>query len=126
VVLENGQFRFMFTARDYATAVAFYRDALQLPLDHDWDLGPGDAGSVFKAGMAMVEVFSPAPDAKYVKPSGVSMLLEVDNVDKWMERALERDLTVVEEPRTQSWGQRTLRLQDPDGITVTLFHSVPV
>ena len=126
MVLENGQFRFMFTARDYASAVAFYRDGLQLPLDHDWDFGPGDAGSVFKAGMGMIEVFSPAPDAEYVRPSGISMLLQVDNVDEWMDRALERDLSIEEEPRTQTYGQRTLRLRDPDGIIVTLFHSVPV
>ena len=125
MVLEDGQFRFMFTAKDYATAVAFYRDGLQLPLDHDWDFGPGDAGSVFVAGKGMVEVFSAAPDAEYVEPTGVSMLLQVDNVDEWMERALERDLTVEEEPRTQPWGQRTLRLKDPDGIVVTLFHSLP-
>ena len=126
MVLEDGQFRFMFTAKDYAKAVAFYRDGLQLPLDHDWDFGPGDAGSVFKAGMGMVEVFSPAPGSEYVKPSGISMLLQVDNVDEWVDHARDRDLSVVEEPCTQPWGQRTLRLCDPDGITVTLFHTVPV
>ncbi len=126
MVLDDGQFRFMFTARDYVRAVAFYRDGLGLPLDHDWDFGPGDAGSVFKAGGGMVEVFSPAPEAHYVKPEGVGMLLQVDDVDAWADRARGLGLTIVEEPVTQPWGQRTLRLLDPDGIVVTLFHTVPI
>ena len=61
MVLPDGQFRLMFTAQDYAAAVAFYRHGLELPLDHDWDFGPGDAGSVFKSGGGMVEVFRAAP-----------------------------------------------------------------
>ena len=125
MVLPDGQFRLMFTAQDYEAAVAFYRHGLELPLDHDWDFGPGDAGSVFKSGGGMVEVFRAAPGAAYVPPQGVSMLIQVDDVDRWFALAGERGLTVVEGPQTQPWGQRTLRLRDPDGIGVILFHVVP-
>lgn len=125
-MLEDGQFRLMFTSGNYPEAVAFYRDGLALPLDHDWDFGPGDAGSVFKAGQGMVEVFSPAPDAPFVAPAGVGMLIQVDDVDRWLTLARQRTLDVVEEPRTQTYGQRTLRLRDPDGIVVTLFNPVVV
>lgn len=121
MVLPNGQFRFMFTARDYPAAVAFYRDDLGLPLDHDWDYGPGDAGSVFHAGPALVEIFSPAPGADVPVPQGVSMLLQVEDVDAFYRRAQQRGLKVLLEPTSFPWGQRVLRLQDPDGITVALF-----
>jgi lactoylglutathione lyase len=120
----DGQFRLMFTAKDYDKAVAFYRDGLGLPLDHDWNEGPGDQGSVFVAGKGMVEVFAPAPGAEYIPPTGVSMLIEVDDADRCFALASERGLTVSEEPITQSWGQRTLRLRDPDGIVVTLAATI--
>lgn len=121
MALPGGQFRFMFTARNYAAAVAFYRDDLGLPLDHDWDYGPGDAGSVFHAGAGMIEIFSPAPGAEVPRPQGVSMLIQVEDVDAFYRRAQERGLKVLLEPTTFPWGQRVLRLEDPDGIVVALF-----
>ncbi len=124
MVLANGQFRFMFTARDYAASVAFYRDDLGLPLDHDWDYGPGDAGSVFHAGAGMIEIFSAAPGVEVARPQGVSMLIQVDDVDAFYRRAQERGLKVLLEPTTFPWGQRVLRLEDPDGIIVALFTPV--
>jgi len=122
MVLANGQFRFMFTARDYGASVAFYRDDLGLPLDHDWDYGPSDAGSVFHAGAAMVEIFSAAPGVEVPRPQGVSMLIQVEDVDAFYRRAQERGLKVLLEPTTFPWGQRVLRLEDPDGIVVALFN----
>ena len=124
MVLANGQFRFMFTARDYAASVAFYRDDLGLPLDHDWDYGPGDAGSVFHAGAGMIEIFSAAPGVEVARPQGVSMLIQVDDVDAFYRHAQERGLKVLLEPTTFPWGQRVLRLEDPDGIIVALFTPV--
>lgn len=124
MIQPDGQFRLMFTAKEYAKAVAFYEDGLGLTLDHDWNGGPGDQGSVFEAGGGMVEIFAAAPGAEYVAPRGVSMLLQVDDADRCLVLARERGLTVVEEPTTQSWGQRTLRLCDPDGIVVTLAATV--
>lgn len=119
-VLPSGQFRLMFTAKDYDKSVEFYRNGLGLQLDHDWDEGPGDKGSVFMAGGGMVEVFAPAPEATYVPPRGVSVLIQVDDADEWLRLANERGLSVAEGLITQPYGQRTLRLSDPDGVIVTL------
>jgi lactoylglutathione lyase len=116
----GGQFRLMFTAKNYDKSVEFYREGLGLQLDHDWDEGPGDKGSVFKAGGGMVEVFAPAPEAAYEPPRGVSMLIQIDDADEWLQLAEARGLSVVEGPTTQPYGQRTLRLSDPDGVMVTL------
>ncbi len=120
-----GEFRFMFTARDYAKSVAFYRDDLALPLDHDWDYGPSDRGSVFAAGGGKVEIFGAADDAPYTAPVGIGMLIEVDDADAWHRRAVERGLTVVQPPTSFPWGHRVLRLMDPDGIVVSLFSFIP-
>ena len=47
MVLPKGQFRFLFTPKNYADSVTFYRDGLGLAIDHDWDFGPADRGTVF-------------------------------------------------------------------------------
>jgi catechol 2,3-dioxygenase-like lactoylglutathione lyase family enzyme len=116
----SGQFRLMFTAKDFDKSVEFYRDGLGMQLDHEWDEGPGDKGAVYMAGGGMVEVFAPASDATYLPPRGVSMLIQVDDADEWLTQANDRGLPVVEGLVTQPYGQRTLRLSDPDGIIVTL------
>lgn len=124
MVLSDGQFRFMFTARDYEAAVAFYRDGVGLPVDHSWDYSPSDRGTVFQAGPAIIEVFGAAPDVDYVKPQGMGILLQVDDADRWYQTVQERGLPVLQAPTSYPWGQRVLRLTDPDGIVVSFFSPV--
>lgn len=124
MVLRNGEFRFVFTAGDYAKSIAFYRDELELPVHHDWDYGPDDKGTVFHAGSALIEIFAAVSNMAYIKPTGVGMLLQVDDVDAWYKRALDRNLPVTQEPTTYPWGHRVMRLVDPDGIVVSLFSPV--
>ncbi len=124
MVLPNGQFRVVFTANDYQASLAFYRDDLGLQIDHDWDYGPGDRGTVFKAGTGLIEIFGRAPGLEVHRPQGMGLLIQVEDADQWLKRARERRLTVVQEPVTYSWGHRILRLQDPDGIIVSLFSLV--
>jgi len=124
MVLRDGEFRFVFTAKDYAKSVAFYRDDLELPVHHDWDYGPDDKGTVFFAGPGLIEIFSPVGGATFVKPAGVGMLLRVADVDEWYQRALALQLPVIQEPTTYPWGHRVMRLTDPDGIVVSLYSPV--
>ena len=121
----DGQFRVVFTARDYEKAVDFYRRGLELPLDHDWDYAPDDRGTVLLAGGGVIEIFGTDSDATYVPPRGVSLLIEVEDVDRWHRLAVERGLKVVQPQQDFPWGQRILRLEDPDGIMVSLFTPIP-
>lgn len=125
MVLSNGQFRFVFTARDYPTSVAFYRHSLGLPVDHDWDYGPADKGTVFLAGTGIIEIFVLPPGTDWVKPQGISMLIQVDDADRWLQRAQEHNLKIIQEPVSYPWGHRVLRVEDPDGIIVSLFSLLP-
>lgn len=124
MITQPGEFRFVFTAKDYQAAVAFYRDGLGLPVHHDWDYGPDDKGTVFFAGPALIEIFSHVSGKPYVKPEGVSMSIQVEDADKAFDQALAKGLTVVEVPTTFPWGQRIVRLLDPDGILVSLYAVV--
>lgn len=124
MILPTGQFRFVFTAGDYPASLAFYRDGLGLPVDHDWDYGPADRGTVFLAGGGMIEIFAPAPGVQRLPPQGISMSIEVESADAWYQRARERGLKVIAEPATYPWGHRIVRLEDPDGIAVSLFNDI--
>lgn len=124
MILPTGQFRLVFKPKDFEASLAFYRKGLMLPVDHEWDYGGGDRGIVFFAASGMVELLGIEPGGEYVRPQGVSMLLEVDGVDHWFELAKERGLIVIQKPTTFPWGHRVLRLQDPDGIVVSLFEVV--
>lgn len=124
MVMTNGQFRVVYSPQDYEAAVAFYRDGLGLPVDHEWDFGGGDRGIVFIAGGGMVELIGLMPGQEYVKPQGIGLLIQVDDADRWFKLAGERALNVVQEPTTYPWGQRIVRLADPDGIVVSLFAPV--
>ena len=124
MVLSNGQFRVVYSPRDYEAAAAFYRDGLGLPVDHEWDFGGGDRGVVFVAGGGMVELIGLMPGQEYVRPQGLGLLIQVEDADRWFKLAGERALNVVQEPTTFPWGHRIVRLADPDGIIVSLFAPV--
>jgi predicted enzyme related to lactoylglutathione lyase len=124
MTLPTGQFRLVFSPKDFEASLAFYREGLDLPVDHEWDYGGGDRGIVFLAAAGMIELLGLAPGAQYVQPQGVIVLIQVDSADRWHKLAQERGLPVVQEPTSYPWGQRVVRLQDPDGLVVALFNPV--
>lgn len=124
MVLQNGQFRVVFIPKDYDASVKFYRDGLGLPIDHDWDYGGSDKGTVFIAGGGMVELLGMALGSAYVQPQGMSLLLQVEDADRFFEQVRSRGLTIVQEPTSFPWGHRIVRVMDPDGVIVSLFSPV--
>lgn len=121
MVLADGQFRVMYVAKDYAAEVAFYRDGLGLPVDHDWNFGPTDCGTVFKAGAGLLEVLGGLPGLTYAVPQGLWVSMQVEDVDAFYERAIAKGLKILETPTTYPWGQRILKIADPEGVVVWLF-----
>lgn len=124
MALANGQFRVVFSPKDYEAGMAFYRSGLELPVDHEWDYGGGDKGIVFHAAGGMIELLGLAPGAAYVQPQGIGVLIQVDSADRWYELAKQRGLKVVQEPTSFPWGHRVVRLADPDGLVISLFHTI--
>jgi uncharacterized glyoxalase superfamily protein PhnB len=124
MVVPSGQFRFVYSPRNYEEADAFYRKGLGLGIDHEWDYGSGDRGVVFCAAAGMIELLGLAPGQEYVKPQGFGIAIEVEDADHWFELAKERGLKIVQEPVTYSWGHRVVRLEDPEGVVVSLFQVV--
>jgi catechol 2,3-dioxygenase-like lactoylglutathione lyase family enzyme len=68
--MSNGEFRFVFYARDYENTVGFYRDGLGLPIVGGWDRGIGDRGTLFSAAGGIIEAIS-ARGRDFAPPVGL-------------------------------------------------------
>lgn len=53
----------------------------------------------------------------------IRFALQVPDLKSAMERLLDHGATLVHPPVTTPWGDYNVRLQDPDGLQVTLFQA---
>lgn len=117
-------FTFIFVSQDFEKAVKYYRDALKLPVAHDWDRGPGNKGSVFQAGNGKIEILALKPDMEYKQPANFEISMEVDDVDAYYAYIQSIDLPIKGELANKPWGQRTFSLTDPDGIKLIFYNDI--
>lgn len=121
--VRGGEFRFACYAQDFDATVSFYRDDLALPIVDGWDRGPDDKGAIFSAASGLIEILMLPTGEDFVAPRG-SLLIEVEDVDAWHDRAQQRGLRVEQQPTDKPWGHRDLVLVDPNGLRLVLFSSV--
>ena len=123
------ELRVALTTSDYERLFKFYTAGLGLEPAALWTT-PQTHGVLFELGRATVEVFD-EPHAESVdqievgrRVSGpVRLALQVPDVDAAVERLLAAGATLVHPPVVTPWGDRNARLQDPDGMQITLFQS---
>jgi lactoylglutathione lyase len=121
------ELRLALTVVDYDKAVAFYRDALGLPVIEAWD-GPDGSGAVLDAGRATLELLS-AAQAELVdqvevgsRVAGpVRVALEVADSVETAQRLVAGGAQTLAEPVLTPWGHRNVRVRAPDGMQLTLF-----
>ncbi len=121
------ELRVAVTAENYEEALAFYRDALGLPVVESWE-NEGGSGAVLDAGRATLEVLSRS-QVEYVDeieaggiPSGpVRFALEVEDSVAAAERLEAAGAERVGGPVVTPWRHRNVRLRAPDGMQLTLF-----
>ena len=107
---------------DIDAAVGFYRDVLQLPVDHE----PGGRyATVTMPGALHFSIWSrrAAAEATFGDetaidrvPLGFSVEFEVDAVGAAAETVSERGLQIVQPPKEEPWGQTTSRFMLPSGM----------
>lgn len=123
------ELRVALTTDDYERLSRFYREGLGLEPSQFWDEDQGRA-LVLELGRATLEVFDEA-QARTVdaieagrRVSGrVRLALQVPDLDAATERLLTHGAELVHPPVLTPWGDRNVRLEDPDGMQVTLFQS---
>jgi catechol 2,3-dioxygenase-like lactoylglutathione lyase family enzyme len=119
--------------RDFPASRRFYADVLGLPVVEEWD-APEGRGCVFGCGPTGREGFleiygmtreDPRYDPAFHAPvptDKIDVQLGADSVDAWALRLEGR--WPFEGPTALPWGQRWIRLRDPDGLLVALYEGL--
>jgi catechol 2,3-dioxygenase-like lactoylglutathione lyase family enzyme len=122
------ELRVALTTQAYERLVAFYAAGLGLEPEELWT-GEDDRAVILNMGRATLELFD-EPHAAAVdrieagrRVSGpIRFALRVPDLDAALERLVAHGATVVHPPIVTPWGHRNVRVQDPDGLQVTLFQ----
>ncbi|QBR92988.1 VOC family protein [Nocardioides euryhalodurans] len=125
------QLRLVVHAEDYDEAVAFFRDALGLPVAEAYDGEGGAQVMILDAGRATLEL-SNTPQVELIDRVEVGrrvaphfrVALEVDDCEAATRVALDAGAEGIAPPTLTPWNSRNARLQAPAGIQLTLFQEL--
>lgn len=122
------ELRVALTTDEFEKMARFYSAGLGLEPEQVWDSDQGQS-LVLNMGKATLELFDET-QAQTVdnievgrRVSGqIRFALQVPNLESAMERLLAHGATLVHPPVVTPWGDTNVRLQDPDGMQITLFQ----
>jgi catechol 2,3-dioxygenase-like lactoylglutathione lyase family enzyme len=122
------ELRVALTTADFERSMKFYCDGLGIEPAAFWNNDGGHA-LMIELGRATLELFDEA-QAKAVdqieagrRLSGqIRLALQVPDLQSALDRLLAHGATLVHDPVVTPWGDRNVRLQDPEGMQVTLFE----
>ena len=122
------ELRVALTALDFDRSVKFYCDGLGIEPSQFWDENQGRA-VVLDMHSATLEIFD-EKQARTVdqieagqRISGqIRFAIQVPNIEAAIQRLLDNGAVLVHAPVMTPWGDYNARLQDPDGIQITLFQ----
>lgn len=122
------ELRVAITTSEFERLKQFYCDGLGLEIAASWQNDGGNA-VLLDLGHAALEIFDER-QAQVVddleagsRVSGqIRFALQVPDLTSAMERLLAHGAALVHPPVETPWGDRNVRLRDPDGMQVTLFQ----
>ena len=123
------ELRVAITTSDYERLVKFYCDGLGIEPAAIWNNGQGQA-LLLNMGNATLEIFDETQaeildqlEAGRRISGQIRFALQVPDLKAAMERLLAHGATLIHPPVTTPWGDYNVRLQDPDGMQITLFQT---
>jgi catechol 2,3-dioxygenase-like lactoylglutathione lyase family enzyme len=124
------ELRVAITTSDYDRLVKFYCDGLGIEPAQIWNNGQGKA-LILDMGQATLEIFDETQaqtidqiEAGKRISGQIRFALQVPDLKAATERLLANGAILVHEPVVTPWGDHNVRLQDPDGMQITLFQTV--
>ncbi len=122
------ELRVALTTAQYERLVEFYCVGLGLEPTQLWT-GEEDRAVILDMGRATLELFD-EPHAATVdqievgkRVSGaIRFALQVPDLHAALERVLAHGATLVHPPMVTPWGHHNARVQDPDGMQITLYQ----
>lgn len=122
------ELRVALTTVDYERLTKFYCEGLGLEPSAVWNNDQGKA-IVLDMGKATLEIFDEAQaeiidqiEAEQRVSGQIRFALQVPDLNVALERLLAHGATLVHPPILTPWGDYNVRLQDPDGMQITLFQ----
>jgi len=124
------ELRVALTTHEYERLVKFYSEGLGVEPSAIWNNDGGKA-LILEMGKATMELFDER-QAEVIdqleagrRVSGqIRFALQVPDLNAALERLLAHGATLVHGPVQTPWGDTNVRLQDPDGMQITLFQAV--
>ena len=122
------ELRVALTTSDYERLVKFYSQGLGIEPSALWNNDGGKA-LILDMGKATLELFDERQaevidllEAGQRVSGQIRFALQVPDLQAAMERILAYGATMVHGPVQTPWGDTNVRLQDPDGMQITLFQ----
>jgi methylmalonyl-CoA/ethylmalonyl-CoA epimerase len=123
------ELRVALTSRDYERSVKFYCEGLGIEPAAIWN-NDGGRALILHMGNATLELFDET-QAEVIdrlevgkRVSGqIRFALQGPDLKSAMDRLLAHGTILVHPPVTTPWGDINVRLQDPDGMQITLFQA---
>jgi methylmalonyl-CoA/ethylmalonyl-CoA epimerase len=123
------ELRVALTTGDYERMVKFYCEGLGIEPAQIWNNDQGQA-LILDMGRATLEIFDETQaqtidqlEAGQQMSGQIRFALQVPDLEVAMERLLSHGATLVHPPVLTPWGDYNVRLQDPDGMQITLFQA---
>jgi len=122
------ELRVALTTSNYNRLTKFYSEGLGIEPAAIWNNGQGKA-LILDMGKATLELFDEAQaetidqiEAEQRVSGQIRFALQVPDLNAAMERLLAHGAILVHPPVITPWGDYNVRLQDPDGMQITLFQ----
>lgn len=123
------QLRLVVEAEDFDEAVAFFGDALGLPVEFEVASEGGALVVAFQAGRATLEIVNPAQrrlidqlEVGRAVSRRIRVAFEVDDVAATTDSLVKAGASLVAPPTTTPWRSVNSRLEAPAGLQITLFE----
>ena len=123
------EFRIALTVKEFKRSVKFYCEGLGIEPAALWNNGDGHA-LILDMGKATLEIFDEVQaetidqlEAEKRVSGPIRFALQVPDLTSAMERLLTHGATLVHPPVMTPWGDYNVRLQDPDGMQITLYQA---
>ena len=123
------ELRVALTTSDYEQLTKFYCEGLGLEPSAIWNNDQGKA-LVLDMGRATLELFDESQaeiidqiEAEQRISGQIRFAIQVPDLKAAMQRLLDHGAILIHPPVITPWGDYNVRLQDPDGMQITLFQT---
>jgi catechol 2,3-dioxygenase-like lactoylglutathione lyase family enzyme len=109
---------------DLTVMKSFYHEVLGFPIERDWE-----DWIELRAGMVMLTLRRrgrPYDGPGLRGAAGVQLAFRVEphEVDEWHAHLLRKQVEILEPPRDQEYGHRTLFFKDPEGHILEIYANI--